>query len=711
MSSAQELSNFIWQIADLLRGPYRPPQYERVMLPMTVLRRFDCVLDNEEKKKQVVEEYQQLKARDVSDEVIDRKLNAHAGYRFHNHSPLTFEKLKGDPDQIAQNLGHYIHSFSQNVRDIFAKFDFFKEIEKMDEANILYLVVSSFADVDLHRDKVDNAMMGTLFEDLIRRFNEQANETAGDHFTPRDVVSLMVDLLLDPDDDVLQTDRIIKTVLDPACGTGGLLSEIRNQVLDMNSGATILVNGQDFNPRAYAIAASDFLMKEDHSAEPKADIRFGDTLLNDQFEGRRFDYFLANPPFGVDWKRQRSAVKREHEKEGLGGRFGAGLPRVNDGAFLFLQHMIDKFEQPTVEDPSRGSRLAIVFSGSPLFSGGAGSGESEIRRWIIENDWLEAIVALPEQMFYNTGIGTYIWIVTNRKRPERKEAIQLIDGREMWAPGASETNKRSLGDKRRHIPEEQAAEIVRLYGSIAGSDVSKVFDTREFGYTRVTVERPLRLRFQITLDRKAAFLDEYPELLDDVQEVDASLGRESHVDWNDVERQIKAALKKNGSRWRKRQWKVFRDAFTDPDPEAAPVIAERKALKAGESVTDEERNAGWFVVSAEGEPVPLGFDAPTKAARVRYESDTNLRDTETVWFFRRDVQEPTPDDPDAFFRREVLPHVPDAWMDREKDRVGYEINFNRYFYTYTPPRPLKEIDADLAEVTKRIVQLLDEVAA
>lgn len=707
MSSAQELSNFIWQIADLLRGPYRPPQYERVMLPMTVLRRFDCVLDNPTKER-VVEEYKRLQASGASAEVIDRKLNGEAGYRFHNHSPLTFEKLKGDPDQVARHLSAYIAGFSRNVQDIFAKFDFVKEIEKMDEANLLYLVVSAFADVDLHLDKVDNAMMGTLFEDLIRRFNEQANETAGDHFTPRDVVSLMVDLLLDPDDDVLRTDGIIKTVLDPACGTGGLLTEVRNQVRDMNSGATIFVSGQDFNPRAYAIAASDFLMKEEHSAKPKAEIRFGDTLLNDQFEGRRFDYFLANPPFGVDWKRQRSAVKREHERDGFGGRFGAGLPRVNDGALLFLQHMVHKFERPSAEDPSRGSRLAIVFSGSPLFSGGAGSGESEIRRWLIENDWLEAIVALPEQMFYNTGIGTYIWIVTNRKRPERRGKVQLVDGREMWAPGASEANKRSLGDKRRHIPEGRAAEIVRLYGEALESDVSKVFDAREFGYTRVTVERPLRLRFQVTLDRKAAFLDDHPDLLDDVQAVDAALGREPRVDWNAAEREVKAVLKERGSRWRKPQWKAFREAFSEADPGATPVVAERKALKVGESV---DRNGGWFLVSAEGEPVPLGFDAPAKAARVRYEPDSNLRDTETVWFFRRDVREPTPDDPDAFFRREVLPHVPDAWMDREKDRVGYEINFNRYFYAFTPPRPLKEIDADLAEVTRRIVRLLDEVAA
>lgn len=705
MATPQELSNFIWQIADLLRGPYRPPQYERVMLPMTVLRRFDCVLDNAQKAR-AVEEYNRLKAGGVNDDVIDKKLNAVAGYRFHNHSPLTFEKLKGDPDRIAQHLGSYIAGFSRNVQDIFNKFDFAKEIEKMDEANILYLVVSSFADLDLHPDVVTNPMMGTLFEDLIRRFNEQANETAGDHFTPRDVVSLMVDLLLEPDDDILGTDGIIKTVLDPACGTGGLLTEMRNQVRELNSGATVFVYGQDFNPRAYAIAASDFLMKEDHSADPKADIRFGDTLTNDQFRNHKFDYFLANPPFGVDWKRQQTEVKREHEKEGFNGRFGAGLPRVNDGALLFLQHMVSKFEPADPLDSTKGARLAIVFSGSPLFSGGAGSGESEIRKWLIKNDLLEAIVALPEQMFYNTGIGTYIWLVTNRKDRARKDTIQLIDARDRWEP-----MRRSLGDKRRSISPEHAKEIVQEYGGFVQSGTSRVFDSREFGYTRVTVERPLRLRFQITLDRKAVFFDTYPELLDDVQALDSLLGREPSMDWNDVERRIKAVLTEGGSRWRKPQWKAFRDAFTEVDPNAAPVIAERKPLKAGETVTEADRNAGWFVLSARGEAVPLGFDASKKAFRVRYEPDPGLRDTETVWFFRRDVKTPTPDDPDAFFRREVLPHVPDAWMDREKDRIGYEINFNRYFYTYEPPRRLADIDRDLAEVTKRIVRLLGEVAS
>ena len=373
--------------------------------------------------------------------------------------------------------------------------------------------------------------------------------------------------------------------------------------------------------------------------------------------------------------------------------------------------MVSKFERPDDDEPGRGSRLTIVFSGSPLFSGGAGSGESEVRRWLIENDWLEAVVALPEQMFYNTGIGTYVWLVTNRKEPARRGTVQLVDARDAWTPGGSPTTKRSLGDKRRYISKAQADEVVRAYGSGAESDTSRTFDGREFGYTRVTVERPLRLTFQITLDRKRDFLNAHPDLLDDVQAVDAALGRDSDPDWNEVERQTKAVLKEAGSRWRKTQWKAFRDTFTEVDPAAEPVVAERKPLKKGETLTEEDRNAGWHLASETGAALPLGFDGAGKAFRVRYESDTDLRDTETVWFFRRDVPEPTPDDPDAFFRREVLPHVPDAWMDREKDRVGYEINFNRYFYTYSPPRPLAEIDDDLAAVTRRIVDLLGEVAA
>ncbi len=455
-------ANLIWQIADLLRGPYRPPQYERVMLPMTVLRRFDCVL--KPTKAKVLAEYDKRKGGKLNDDALDKLLNRAAGqgFRFHNHSAFDFEKLKGAPDQIEHDLVSYIKGFSANVRRIFDYFEFENEIEKMSEANILYLVVSKFADVDLHPDAVPNRQMGLIFENLIRRFNELANETAGDHFTPREVIRLMVSILFINDNKLLATPGTVRKLLDPACGTGGMLAEAQNYMRDHHGDAQLYVYGEDYNKRAFATAASDMLMKQvDHNGGGD-NVRFGDSFIEDQFDGETFDYFLTNPPFGVDWKKQQKEIEREHEKLGFGGRFGAGLPRVNDGSLLFLQHMIHKFEPVRPAEHKHGSRLAIVFSGSPLFTGGAGSGESDIRKWIIENDWLEAIVALPEQMFYNTGIGTYVWIVSNRKEKRRKGKIQLIDAREVWTPGGSEESKRSLGDKRRHMTASQIDEIVRL---------------------------------------------------------------------------------------------------------------------------------------------------------------------------------------------------------------------------------------------------------
>ena len=501
-------ANLIWQIADLLRGPYRPPQYERVMLPMTVLRRFDCVLAPAKSK--VLAEYDRWSGR-LDGDALDVRLNRAAGQRFHNHSPLDFEKLKGDPDNIARHLASYIQGFSANVRRIFEYFEFEAEIEKMQESNILYLVVSKFCDVDLHPDRVPNEQMGLLFENLIRRFNELANETAGDHFTPREVIGwLMVSILFIHDDELLATPGTVRKLLDPACGTGGMLAEAQNYLRDHHGAARLYVYGQDYNNRAFATAASDMLMKQvDHNGGGDS-IRFGDSLTEDQFEEEKFDYFLTNPPFGVDWKRQKNEIKREHDRLGFEGRFGAGLPRVNDGSLLFLQHMWDKREPVRPTEHKHGSRLAIVFSGSPLFTGGAGSGESDIRKWIIENDWLEAIIALPEQMFYNTGIGTYVWIVTNRKEERRQGKIQLLDARDLWTAGGSEDNKRSLGDKRRHIAAEQIDEIVQLYGRFEDGKRSKIFDNADFGYTRVTVEQPLRLRYQMTIEDKSRFLDACP---------------------------------------------------------------------------------------------------------------------------------------------------------------------------------------------------------
>lgn len=661
MSNHQDHTQLIWQIADLLRGPYRPPQYERVMLPMTVLRRFDCVLADT--KENVLRKYDQIKEKHKG-EALDTILNKTSGQKFHNHSPLDFEKMKGAPDSIAHDLVSYINGFSENVKRIFEYFEFEKEIEKMHRSNILYLIVSKFSTVDLHPNTVDNIEMGLLFENLIRRFNELANETAGDHFTPREVIKLMVNLLFINDDAFLSTPGTVRKMLDPTCGTGGMLAEAQAYLNTHHQEARLYAYGQDYNERAFATAASDMLIKEVAHNGTGENIRFGDSLIDDQFEGETFDYLIANPPFGVDWKKQQSQIVREHEKQGFAGRFGAGLPRVNDGALLFLQHMISKFEKVDEKNKKYGSRLAVVFSGSPLFSGGAGSGESNIRRWIIENDWLEAVIALPEQMFYNTGITTYIWIVTNRKEKRRIGKVQLLDAREYYIP-----MRKNMGDKRRKIGDkdegekDQIGEIVKIYGRLNGSEddnVSKIFPNTEFGYTRVTVERPLRLQYQMTLEDKARFLNAYPALLDDIQAIDTELGREIVLDWNKVDKGIKDILKKNESKWRNTEYKLFRDVFTKTNPKAEKV----------------------------------------KKGKNEYEPDPELRDNENI---------PLERDIDEYFNTEVLPHIPDAWMDRTKDKVGYEINFNRYFYVHIAPRSLKIIDSELKAVEQQILNLLKEI--
>ncbi len=659
-SDHNQFSNLIWQIADLLRGPYRPPQYERVMLPMTVLRRFDCVLA--ETKARVVSAHEKHKGGKLAGDALDTTLNKVAGQRFHNHSPLDFEKLKGDPDNINKHLVSYLKGFSANVRRIFDYFEFEAEIEKMHEANILYLVVSKFADVDLHPSNVPNEEMGRIFENLIRRFNELANETAGDHFTPREVIRLMVNLLFIHDDKLLATAGTVRKLLDPACGTGGMLAEAQGYLREHNTEARLYAYGQEYNKRAFATAASDMLMKEVSHNGGGDNVRFGDIFTEDQFPSETFDYFLSNPPFGVDWKKQQKEIQEEHEKRGFDGRFGAGLPRVNDGALLFLQHMWSKREDVKPKEHKEGSRLAIVFSGSPMFTGGAGSGESEIRRWLLENDWLEAIVAMPESMFYNTGIGTYVWVVTNRKEKRRKGKVQLLDARDVWTAGGSEESKRSLGDKRRHMTIAQIDEIVRLYGKFEEGPRSKIFDNADFGYTRVTIERPLRLRYQMTTDDKARFLDACPHLLDDVQAIDKALGREPRLDWAATWDEIEALLKKRGSRWKATEQKLFRSVFTQRDAKAKPVPAGGRGS---------------------------GFEA-----------DADLRDFENV---------PLTHDVETYFEREVKPHVSDAWMDRGKDKVGYEINFNRHFYVFTPQRGLAEIDVELKAAEDEIVRLLREV--
>lgn len=670
------------------------------MLPLTVLRRFDCTLEGT--KSAVVKRYDKLKDGKVKN--IDPILNKVAGggedLGFHNHSELDFHRLKGDPDNVGRHLEDYIAGFSENVRRIFERFEFSKEIEKLEESNRLYAVVSKFAEIDLHPNRVDNLTMGLVFEDLIRRFNEAANETAGDHFTPREVIRLMVNLLLEPDEHILTTEGVITTVCDPACGTGGMLSETQNWIREHNETATVIVRGQDYNPRSYAVAASDLLIKGHKDSR----IEFGNTLTDDKFSGEKFDYQLANPPFGVDWNEEKKTLEQLSTFRGYTGK----LPRVNDGALLFLLHMIGHFQKVDPTEQKNGSRCAIVFNGSPLFTGGAGSGESEIRRWIIENDWLEAIVALPEQMFYNTGILTYVWIVTNRKEKKRAGKIQLIDARERGT-----LMRRNLGDKRYYLTEQTIAQITKEHGRFVQSETSKLFDNTDFGYRRITVERPLRLRFQITEDSKAAFLDACPEFLDAIAAIEEELGTEPDYDWNQVWPEVQRIVKDADTEasWTTPKKKLFRQCFTKVDPEAQPVISKRGSLSG-------EVGPGLFpgqVLVGDLEPdeqdAIFGIYPEMKGKQgkaVEYEADPALRDFENV---------PLKEDIVSFFLREVRPFVADAWINRtvldEKDGgigiVGYEINFNRVFFKYEPPRPLKEIDKELDAVEKRILKLLKEV--
>lgn len=701
----QQLANFIWSVADLLRGPYRPPQYERVMLPLTVLRRFDAVLAPT--KDAVLKRHAELAAKGQSN--VDAILNNLArdedgrSLGFHNHSQLDFPKLKGDPDNVGRHLADYIAGFSENIRKIFERFEFDKEIEKLEESNRLYQVVAQFAEIDLHPSRVDNITMGLVFEDLIRRFNEAANETAGDHFTPREVIQLMVNLLLEPDTSVLTQAGVIVTICDPACGTGGMLAEAQNWIRAHNEQATVQVFGQDYNPRSYAVAASDLLIKGHKDGK----VVLGNTLTDDPFPDHRFDYLLANPPFGVDWKAEKKTIDRWSDFRGYTGK----LPRINDGALLFLLYMMSKFQDYKAGDRDKpGSRTAVVFNGSPLFTGGAGSGESEIRRWIIERDQLEAIVALPEQMFYNTGIGTFIWVVTNRKATHRRGKIQLIDARERYTP-----MKRSLGDKRRYLDQAAIDNVTREHGALENSKTSRVFDNTDFGYRRITVLRPLRLRFQITDEARERFLNTCPELYDALQAVQDTLDTEPLMDWNktwDTVQQVFKTLPDDIEGWAKgargtAQKKIFRDCFTTTDPDAVAVIAKRH--KKG----DVSISAEWFPQQTlpaleSSELYALLGLYPDGKALVEYEPDPALKDAENI---------PLKEDIASYVLREVCPYVPDAWIDRETldeqdggiGKVGYEINFNRVFFQYQPPRPLAEIDAELAEVEKRILALLNEV--
>ena len=664
----QQLANFIWSVADLLRGPYRPPQYERVMLPLTVLRRFDAVLAPS--KEAVLKRHAELSSKGIAN--IDAVLNNLAKDEdgrplgFHNHSQLDFPKLKGDPDNIGRHLADYINGFSENIRKIFERFEFEKEIEKLEESNRLYQVVAQFAEIDLHPRKVDNITMGLVFEDLIRRFNEAANETAGDHFTPREVIQLMVNLLLEPDTRVLTQAGVIVTVCDPACGTGGMLAEAQNWIRAHNDQATVKVFGQDYNPRSYAVAASDLLIKGHKDGQ----VVLGNTLTDDPFPNQRFDYLLANPPFGVDWKAEKKAIDRWPNFRGYGGK----LPRINDGALLFLLYMMSKFQDYKAGGRNKpGSRTAIVFNGSPLFSGAAGSGESEIRRWIIENDWLEAIVALPDQLFYNTAISTYFWVLTNRKRPERRGKVQLIDARDQWVK-----MRKSLGDKRKEISPDQIAQITRLYAEFTEGERVKILPNESFGFQRITVERPLRLRWEVTAAtaERLSATKQWAKLTPD-QQHDLTAKLSELVGVSTTERSVMAT--KLGPLPKAIEKQVW-DAFAVADPEA-PVVSNRKGESEPDSDLRDNENVPLPAI-----PVTWTADPTERLASIEYRSAV-----------------------EDYMAAEVLPYVADAWVDHTKTKIGYEIPLTRHFYKYAPPRPLTEIDAEIKALEAEIQELLREV--
>lgn len=660
--SSLNYSQFIWNVADVLRGTYKQHQYGQIILPFTVLARLDAVL---EPTKQAV-----LEAADgyVLDTIPLAMLSARAGhdYSFYNLSQHNLKTVANDPDTLEQNLRSYINQFSENVRDIFEKYKFEDTIADLAAHNLLFQVIQHFSRVNLHPDQVSNEQMGNIFEELIRKFAEASNETAGEHFTPREVIELMVNLLLADDED-LRTDYIARSVYDPTAGTGGMLSVADDKIHQLNPTADVSLLGQELNPESYAICKADMVVK----GQDVDNIALGNTLTDPAFENRTFHYGLSNPPFGVDWKGAKAVVEAEHKNQGFAGRFGAGLPRVSDGSLLFLQHLISKLNEPTVASngvAQVGGRGAIVLNGSPLFTGGAGSGESNIRKWVLDQDYLEAIIGLPTDMFYNTGISTYIWVLNKQKKAERRGKVQLIDATNMF-----EKMRKSVGSKRKRLSEEQIAEITRLYAAFDAADDkrSKVFDREEFMYRTITVERPLRLNWGFTADRVERLLasKEFGKLkLAEGEDaaVRASLASlvesKAGVVGGDVAGVMADLLQ------------VFADAGALVKPAALAKLVDELA----------ERDETAEVVMKAKKPV----------------ADSTLRDTENV---------PWGEDIHEYLEREVMPFVPDAWIDESKTKEGAEIPFTRHFYEYVPPRSLEEIDRDLNEVLGRIKKRLEEV--
>lgn len=682
------LSSFIWSVADLLRGDYKQSEYGKVILPFTVLRRLDCVL--EATKPAVLDEKAK---RDQAGVNVEPFLLRKSRQLFYNTSPLDLKKLTGDQDHIGENLRAYIQAFSPAVRDIFERFEFHIQIDRLEKAGLLYLITEKFANIDLHPDVVSNAQMGAVFEELIRKFAELSNETAGEHFTPREVIRLMVNLLFIEDDEALTKPGVVRSIYDPTAGTGGMLSVAGEHLASLNPAARLVMSGQELNPESYAICKADMLIK----GQDIANIIFGNTLSNDGLPGKDFDYMLSNPPFGVEWKKIEKEVRKESEQMGFNGRFGPGLPRVSDGSLLFLLHLVSKMRP--VKDG--GSRFGIVLNGSPLFTGGAGSGESEIRRYLLENDLIEAIIGLPTDMFYNTGISTYIWIVSNRKPAARKGKLQLVDAGSFWRK-----MRKSLGSKRKELNPEHIEEITQLFGRFKeskkdGAPISRIFKNEDFGYRTITVERPLRVVCEVTLQKLEQLEKPERRFAFAVNELSAreaeklaeTLGKSAvrftseemnnlarvfqelcipalakAVDWGRItnrgtfREKIKNLLLPKFVRWiPAKTFNAICSQFEQIHPDGEPVLDDRK------------------------QPVP----------------DPNLRDTENV---------PLTEEVETYFRREVLPHAPDAWIDHEKTKVGYEIPFNRHFYVFQPPRPLTEIDAELKVVSGRIVEMIGDLS-
>ena len=709
-----EIVSFIWNVANLIRDSFKRGKYQDVILPLTVLRRLDCVLAPT--KQQVLARMAAL--RELGLEDLRRQLEKASGFAFYNTSRYDFDKLLADAPQVAANLRDYIAGFSDDMREVVERFDFDNTISKLEEAGLLFQVLERFRTLDLHPDVVDNPTMGMIFEELVRRFNEALDENPGEHFTPRDVVYLMVDLMLAGDEEQIGRRGVVRSVYDPCCGSGGMLMIAKDHVLKgrlangellrpaINPKAEIHLFGQEVNPETWALSKSDFFMK-DPTGRDARNITFGSTLSNDRHAHRRFDYLIANPPYGKDWKRDKAAVTAEHER-GSAGRFGPGLPRISDGQTLFLLHMLARAKAPE----EGGTRIAIIMNGSPLFTGDAGRGESEIRRYILENDLLEALIAVPEQLFYNTGIGTYIWLLTNRKAPERAGKVQLIDATSFWTQ-----MPKSLGSKRRSIPPEKAADILSLLRDFAdgktrtvskdGEDeevtVSRIFPTTRFGFRKITVERHLRLNFQAS-DERIARLDDQRAFANLAQSRKrGEAGERAKAEGRALQESIRTALR----------------AMPDTlNKERGAFVAELEAAasEAGIKLRAPVKRAILAALSERDKTAAICRDK-----KGRPEPDPQLRDTERIPLPEFDDlvvdEEGIPASVQEFFDREVKPHAPDAWIDTKKrdhrdgrvGLIGYGINFNRYFYRFKPPRPLGEIEADIHAIQEDIVRMLREV--